>query len=233
MNEALTSALEEVRLHLEPGLAEAEQELADARQRCRELERALATARDVRDANEALRSPRTLLPHRATFDERSKRREPRVTHGTAPPSPEPSRGVADLPRSWVLQLGRLQRGDPDLLSAAFSKNIIFRWDGSNPFAGTHLGSKRALPVAEGLFGLVAPRSIKVERVEASNGTVEIEALVTLRRRLPAVDRLQARITSLVRFDETGQIALWFASPHDVRAMDSFLRLESPAEEPEP
>jgi hypothetical protein len=233
VNEALTSALEEVRLHLEPGLAEAEQELADARQRCRELERALASARDVRDANEALRSPRSLLPPRAVVDERSRRREPGATGGTAPPSPEPSRGVANLPRSWVLQLGRLQRGDPDLLGAAFSKNIIFRWDGNNPLAGTHLGSTRALPVARQLFALVAPGSIKTERIEAANGTVEIETLGTLRRRLPEVDRLQARITSLVRFNDSGRIALWFASPHDLRGMDAFLQLESLAEEPEP
>jgi hypothetical protein len=232
VSEALTSALEEVRLHLEPGLAEAQQELADARQRCRELERALASARDVRDANEALRSPRSLLPPRAIVDDRPRRREPAIG-GTASPSPGPSGGVATLPRSWVLQLGRLQRGDPDLLAAAFSKNIIFRWDGNNPFAGTHLGSTHALPVARQLFGLVAPRSIKAERIEAANGTVEIETLVTLRRRLPEVDRLQARITSLVRFDDSGRIALWFASAHDLKAMDAFLRLESLGEEPNP
>jgi hypothetical protein len=203
VNDGLTSALEAVRARIESGIAEAELELAEARARIRELKRSLADAGAEQASLAAVLPPGTALPQVVPADRRA----------TFP----------RLPQRWLLALGTVRRLDMNRLPKIFARNIILRWEGDNPIAGTHLGHKPALEFARRFRQFFEPASVIVEDLHAADANVEILATATLRTRTPLDVSVEFRITVVIRFDEAGMITLMFATPEDPQAVDRFLR----------
>ena len=203
VNDGLTSALEAVRARIESGIAEAELELAEARARIRELRRSLADAGAERASLAAVMPSTNALPPVVSADRRA--------------------ALPSLPQRWLLALGAVRRLDMNRLPKIFARNIILRWEGDNPIAGTHLGHKPALEFARRLRPFLEPASVTVEDLHVSDANVEILATATVRTRTPVDVSVEFRITVVIRFDEAGMITLLFATPEDPKAVDGFLR----------
>jgi len=206
VSDGLSTALEAVRARIESGIAEAELELAEARARVRELKRSLADAGAERPAGA----------------------DDAIAVAALPPLMPPERRAVlpRLPTRWLLALGALRRLDLERLPRAFARNIILRWEGDNPIAGTHLGHKQALAFVRQLQPFFEPASVTVEDLHVADANVEIQATVTLRTRTPVDVRIETRITVVARFDDAGMITLLFATPEDTRAVDGFVRAVS-------
>jgi hypothetical protein len=205
VNDGLSTALEAVQARIESGIAEAELELAEARARVRELKRSLADAGAIRtaDPDVAPAPARTALPPVVSADRRAM--------------------LPSLPPRWLLALGAIRRLDLERLPRVFARNIILRWEGDNPIAGTHLGHKQALTFVRQLQPFLDPASVVVEDLHVADANVEILASTTLRIRTPVDVTMEARITIVARFDDAGMITLLFATPEDPKSIDGFLR----------
>lgn len=205
VNDGLSTALEAVRARIESGIAEAELELAEARARVRELKRSLADAGAVRAVDPDV--------------------APALAPSALPPvvSPDRRATLPSLPPRWLLALGAVRRLDLERLPRIFARNIILRWEGDNPIAGTHLGHKQALTFVRRLRPFFEPASVVVEDLHVADANVEILASTMFRIRVPVDVTMETRITIVARFDDAGMITLLFATPEDPKAIDGFLR----------
>ena len=253
MTEALSGALERTLVRLAEGVAEAERELVIARERCRELQRemAIAKARAGYDLEvpDRMRIPDLDLaalevhwpdppddPGPAAL-----RPDPDgpVTSAATVPATEAGEDVEDAPADltcaslrpeWRHSLTALVRCDVAMFPEVFARNVIVRWEGDNPLAGTHLGDKQAQPVLARLAASIQPGSALVESLKETDGNVEAVVVVTFVGDIPDHVELATRIRCVFRFDEAGRIALFFATPEELDVVDGFLIL---VEEGEP
>ena len=250
MSEALAGALASARSRLADGLVEAEAELARARARTKELQRSLALARAEQGTMPTAPEPIAIpdLEVRAgepapeeTLEEKPvapRRPEEPALEETpvAPRRPEADRTASAptssdvIPRRWRLALGVIARGDAARLPEIVAPNVIVRWEGDNPLAGTHLGDDAALGVLTRLARLVEPGSIVTEDLRETDGNVEVLVQLTFVGDIPDHVRLDTRVHAILRFDDAGRLALLFATPEEVDVVDGFLIL---AEEGEP
>jgi ketosteroid isomerase-like protein len=226
MSDTLRAALEEVRAHLEPGIAEAQLELADARARCAELRRLASIVRPVVPA------PSAAHPVPTSPEVAPELAPPHVGPATTSASPVTALAVSDrhradtptLPLRWVLALGALGRLDLERLPRLLARNIILRWEGDNPLSGTHLGHAKALDFIRHLEPFLSPASVRVHDVHSDGSSVEIAVAVTLRAPSRADVQVDTDLTVVARFDPAGMIALLFATPADPAAVDAFFNV---------
>jgi ketosteroid isomerase-like protein len=253
VTEALSGALERTLVRLAEGVAEAERELVIARERCKELQRemAIAKARAGYDLEvpERIRIPDLDLaalevhwpdptddPTPAML--RPDPEEAMTTAATLPTTDaredvDDARAdltCASLRPEWRHSLTALVRCDVAMFPEVFARNVIVRWEGDNPLAGTHLGDKQAQPVLTRLAASIQPGSALVESLRETDGNVEAVVVVTFVGDIPDHVELGTRIRCVFRFDEAGRIALFFATPEELDVVDGFLIL---VEEGEP
>jgi hypothetical protein len=220
MSDSLRAALEDVRAHLESGIVEAEVELADARLRCRELRQLAAVARPV-EGMSAGAAPVPIVASGPISGPPEQSLVPATPMpapiGAAPRQP----ALASLPRRWLLALGAVARLDVDRLPPLLARNIIARWEGDNPIAGTHLGHAKALSFVRRLQPFLDTTSVRVEESHSDDSNVEIAAVVTLRAPGRPDVRVDTRLTVVARFDSAGMITLLFVTPNDTAVVDAF------------
>jgi ketosteroid isomerase-like protein len=248
--EALTGALERAHARIAEGIAEAERELVIARERCKELQREMAIAK-ARAGHELEVPERILIPDLdlATLEVGWPEPEPEtevgtlpMAAGTSPPTPaEPAHDAvvasdatdadsvreltcATLPPEWRHSLTALVRCDVAMFPEVFAHNVILRWEGENPLAGTHLGDKQAQPVLARLAASIQPGSALVEDLRETDGNVEATVLLTFVGDIPDHVELTTRLRCVFRFDDAGRIALFFATPEELDVVDGFLIL---------
>ncbi len=137
---------------------------------------------------------------------------------------------AALRPEWRHSLTALVRCDVEMFPEVFARNVIVRWEGDNPLAGTHLGDKQAQPVLARLAASIQPGSALVEDLRETDGNVEAVVVVTFVGDIPDHVELATRVRCVFRFDEAGRIALFFATPEEIDVVDGFLIL---VEEGEP
>ena len=245
MSEALAGALASARSRLADGLAEAEAELTRARARTKELQRSLAVARAEQGTMPIAPDPIAIPDLDVRAEEAAPEEKPEETPvATQRPEERPAasrRPEADrtasaptssdvIPRRWRLALGVIARGDAARLPEIVAPNVIVRWEGDNPLAGTHLGDDAALGVLTRLASHVEPGSIVTEDLRETDGNVEVLVQLTFVGDIPDHVRLDTRVHAILRFDDAGRLALLFATPEEVDVVDGFLIL---AEEGEP
>jgi hypothetical protein len=234
MSDLLLRALENVRPHLESGIAEAQAELAAARLRRRELRQLAATARPVQHASTL--EVATPMPGGAAIEPIAVA-APESVHDAPPEpiavaAPEPAsvgsstttpvrRDLPMLPWRWLLALGAIRRVDLDRLPGLLARNIILRWEGENPIAGTHLGHAKALSFLRQLRPFVDGESVRVDEVHADDSNVEIVATVPLKAPSRPSVRVDTDLTVVTRFNSAGMVTLLFLTPSDPAAVDSF------------
>jgi hypothetical protein len=247
VTEALQSALMAARSRLASGLAKAEADLSEARERAGVLRRSLAVAKSRLEAEvigptassvavgEAGPPSVQVSPTevtRAPAAGPSPAPAPAAASGPQPPPPQPAIQAPAMPLSWRAGLERLRRGTPDGIARRLSPNVVIRWDGRNPVAGTRLGTKQAIPRIRLICGHVDPASLVVETIVEDDGGLSITGQITLRSASLPDLRLQTRVTAAVRFDETGRIGMLWITPHDGVAVDTFFLLGA-EKEPRP
>jgi ketosteroid isomerase-like protein len=254
VTEALSGALERIHARIAEGVAEAERDLAAARERCKELQREMAVAKaragydlevperiaipDLDLAALEVRWPTPVdAPRAAAEGPAPEAPEPREAVVPAADAPEPAddeapRDItcASLRPEWRRSLDALVRCDVARFPDIFARNVILRWEGENPLAGTHLGDKQAQPVLARLAASIQPGSALVEEFRETDGNVEAVAVVTFVGDIPDHVELATRIRCVFRFDDAGRIALFFATPEELDVVDGFLIL---VEEGEP
>ncbi len=246
MSEALAGALASARSRLADGLVEAEAELARARARTKELQRTLALARAEQGTMPTAPDPIAIpdlevsagdpSPEETPVAPRQPERPAAEETPVAPRQPEAARTASAptssdvIPRRWRLALGVIARGDAARLPEIVAPNVIVRWEGDNPLAGTHLGDDAALGVLTRLARHVEPGSIVTEDLRETDGNVEVLVQLTFVGDIPDHVRLDTRVHAILRFDDAGRLALLFATPEEVDVVDGFLIL---AEEGEP
>ena len=228
MNDVLIDALLAARSRLESGVAEAERELARARLRSRELRRSIAVDTTRAGARSPASPAQTMTPRVITVPDLP---EPAPVPGAATAGgdepraaldvPEAGRAAKQLPRAWRVSLARLRRGNPTGADDLFSRNVIVRWEGTHPLAGTYLGNKAAAAFVERLAERVQTRATRLEHILRQGDNLEIVASITFLG--PAGEAVAARVTNVFRLDEDARLALWFASPEDAAALDAVLR----------
>jgi ketosteroid isomerase-like protein len=253
VTEALSGALERTLDRLAEGVADAERELVIARERCKELQREMAVAKaragyDL-EVPERIRIPDLdLVALEVRWPEpsddpgpamlRPQPEEPMPTSATIPettPAADIGAEPADLTCAalrpeWRHSLTALVRCDVEMFPEVFARNVIVRWEGDNPLAGTHLGDKQAQPVLARLAASIQPGSALVEELRETDGNVEAVVVVTFVGDIPDHVELATRVRCVFRFDEAGRIALFFATPEEIDVVDGFLIL---VEEGEP
>jgi hypothetical protein len=240
VSEALQSALVAARSRLASGLAKAEADLSEARERAGVLRRSLAVAKSRLEAEVIGPTASSVavgeagpLPVAAP-SAGAAARAPAATLAQAsvgapktqppPPPPQPAVEAPPMPLSWRAGLERLRRGSPDGIARRLSPNVVVRWDGRNPVAGTRLGTKQAIPRIRLICGHIDPAALLVEAVVEEDGGLSVTAQITLvSASLPDL-RLQTRVTAAIRFDETGRIGMLWITPHDGVAVDTFFML---------
>jgi ketosteroid isomerase-like protein len=254
VTEALSGALERTLDRLAEGVADAERELVIARERCKELQRemAIAKARAGYDLEvpERIRIPDLDLaaleihwpepfddPGPAIFRPQAEGSmpTPATLSETTPAAGDIDAEPADLTCAalrpeWRHSLTALVRCDVEMFPEVFARNVIVRWEGDNPLAGTHLGDKQAQPVLARLAASIQPGSALVEDLRETDGNVEAVVVVTFVGDIPDHVELATRVRCVFRFDEAGRIALFFATPEEIDVVDGFLIL---VEEGEP
>ena len=253
MSEALSGALERTLVRLAEGVAEAERELVIARERCKELQREMAVAKaragyDL-EVPERIRIPDLDLaalevhwpdladdpgPAMLRPDPEEPMTRAASLRGALARDDDDDAPVdvtcASLPPEWRHSLTALVRCDVAMFPEVFARNVIVRWEGDNPLAGTHLGDKQAQPVLARLAASIQPGSALVEDLRETDGNVEAVVVVTFVGNIPDHVELATRIRCVFRFDEAGRIALFFATPEELDVVDGFLIL---VEEGEP
>jgi len=254
VTEALSGALERTLDRLAEGVADAERELVIARERCKELQREMAVAKaragyDL-EVPERIRIPDLdLVALEVRWPEpsddpapamlRPQPEEPMPTPATLPETTPAAADIdaepvdltcAALRPEWRHSLTALVRCDVEMFPEVFARNVIVRWEGENPLAGTHLGDKQAQPVLARLASSIQPGSALVEELRETDGNVEAVVVVTFVGDIPDHVELATRVRCVFRFDEAGRIALFFATPEEIDVVDGFLIL---VEEGEP
>ena len=249
MTEALSGAIERAHARLAEGVAEAERELAIARERCKELQREMAVAKaragydlevpermpipDIDLAALELRWPAPVDAPSRPLSVPEVASEPAASRVAAIPDPEPAehaeRTTTDLTcealrPEWRRSLNALVRCDVARFPEVFARNVILRWEGENPLAGTHLGDKQAQPILARLAASIQPGSALVDELRETDGNVEATVVVTFVGDIPDHVELATRIRCVFRFDEAGRIALFFATPEELDVVDGFLIL---------
>lgn len=249
MTEALSGAIERAHARLAEGMAEAERELAIARDRCKELQREMAVAKaragydlevpermPIPDIDLAALEVRWPAPTDAPLGRMTVpdvASEPAVSHASAISHRVPEEDAEPTTRDltcealtpeWRRSLNTLVRCDVARFPEVFARNVILRWEGENPLAGTHLGDKQAQPILARLAASIQPGSALVEELRETDGNVEATAVVTFVGDIPDHVELATRIRCVFRFDEAGRIALFFATPEELDVVDGFLIL---------
>ena len=250
MSEALSGALERAYARIAEGIADAERELVIARERCKELQREMAIAKaraghelevperiqipDLDLATLEVHWPDTgegitpLMAGTTTTEPGEREREPERAELSASDggSGDEVRELtcATLPPEWRHSLSALVRCDVAMFPEVFARNVILRWEGENPLAGTHLGDKQAQPVLARLAASIQPGSAFVEDLRETDGNVEAAVVVTFVGDIPDHVELTTRLRCVFRFDEAGRIALFFATPEELDVVDGFLIL---------
>ena len=216
MTEALSGVLTATQERLTSGIADAEAELHRARIRCKELRAVVALARAQAEAAPLTPAPRVL--------EQTRPRTQAAYSLGAATSTAGERAEKSFPREWLRALAVVRRLDLGRLEDVFAPNAIFHWEGDNPLAGMHLGRAQAAEVAGRIAQLIEPRSVRALEQSEAEGTLEVLANVTFGGSLPHLVRLETRIHCVFRFDDAGRIALLYATPDDVEAVDAYMKL---------
>jgi ketosteroid isomerase-like protein len=250
VTEALSGAIERAHARLAEGVAEAERELVIARQRCKELQREMAVAK-ARAGYELEVPERMAIPDvdlttlEVRWPDAEAGAEPLMSSMAPPRAEPPAEAPPAVPPAiteivelagpteltcdslrpeWRHSLSALVRCDVAMFPEVFARNVIVRWEGDNPLAGTHLGDKQALPVLERLAASIQPGSALVDELRETDGNLEATAVVTFVGDIPDHVELATRIRCVFRFDDNGRIALFFATPEELDVVDGFLIL---------
>ncbi|MEP6758221.1 MAG: hypothetical protein ABJB55_03410 [Actinomycetota bacterium] len=206
MTEALSGAITATRVRLTSGIAEAEEELTQARRRCRELreEIALARARESAAATPPAPEPEVRrLEHQA--------RIARLTDSYLSTAPM---GRA-IPRRWIPALATILRLDLDRFPEIFARNAILHWSGEGSMSGLHLGHAEAAAAAVAIACHIQPGSIHVQDLTGADENLDVNARVAFARAASEGRTRETTIHAVFRFDEAGKIALLYVTPDDL------------------
>jgi hypothetical protein len=209
----LSGAIEATQSRLASGIAEAEEELARARARCKELRQELALER-ARVAV-AVETP-PVQPKVREQEQRARIAELTTTYLTTTAAGRP------IPRRWQPALITILRLDIDRFERAFARNMVLYWSGAGPLEGLHLGSAKAIEVATTVAGHIERGSIVVEELTEADENLDIVARLTFVNPTAGLPPLETTIHGVFRFDESGRIALLYATPYDGKAIEPYL-----------
>jgi hypothetical protein len=203
-------ALEHARSTLATGVEEAEAELVRARARARELRDSLTTARELARVGtgvvrptEAVAAP-ARLPGRTRFDLAD-------AADLAAPPPLSVRQRAALE---CIRRGRL----PKDMRSSFSPNVVLRWEGDSPLAGTYAGRKEALALLELVLRQIDSTVDPETYLHVAGAAVRIVALPGVRG---AAD-VRLPVTALIHFDERDRIDRLSVTPEEGDALDGLI-----------
>jgi hypothetical protein len=217
VSQTLSGAIEATQARLARGIAEAEEELARARARCRELrqelalERARVAAAEVEPAVEPPKEPAV----------RAKEQRARIAELTSSFLTTTAAG-RPIPRRWLPALLTILRLDSERFERAFARNTVLYWSGSGPVEGLHLGADKAIEVATRVAQRIEPGSIVVEELTEADDNLDVVARVTFANAAAHLPPLETTIHGVFRFDDAGRIALLYATPYDGTAIEPYL-----------
>ena len=214
MTEALVGALMATHTRLAEGIAEAEEELARARRRCRELRESLALAR-------AREAAAVVTPVREP-DARGRQNRARIAELTEGFLAAPQVTGRPIPRRWVPALVTILRLDTGRFETIFTRNTLLQWSGGGSFTGLHLGKSAATKAAAALAAHIEPGSIKVDELTGSEQNLDVLARATFRREGVVPPTLETTIHGVFRFDDAGRIALLYLTPYEPEALEPYL-----------
>lgn len=207
MSEILATALEDARSRLTSSVEEAEAELRRARARAKELRMSLAMARELAGMGAGIETsvrevapPRSPRPGRARLD---------LTKHATPNTPWLS--VRRRAALEGLRRGRL----PARVRSSFSPDVILRWDGDTPLAGTYRGRKEALALLELVLRQIDPTVDPQARIRADGDGFRVDA----RPGLHGEPRLRLTLVVGVRFDDRDRIDRLSVTPEEGDALD--------------
>jgi hypothetical protein len=214
VSQALSGAISATQVRLADGIADAEAELVRARARCRELRQELA----LRRAREAAAVVTIPAPEPAVREQQQRARIAELTNTylTTTAAGRP------IPRRWLPALIAILRLDVDRFPKAFARNTVFYWTGGGPLEGLHLGNAKAVEVATAVARHIEPGSILVEELTEADENFDVVARLTFIDPGGTLPPLETRIHGVFRFDESGRIALLYATPHDPKGVDPYL-----------
>jgi hypothetical protein len=213
VSQALSGAITASQVRLAMGIADAEEELVRARARCRELrqELALRRAREAAAVTSPVREPQ-IREQQA----RARIAELTDTYLTTTAAGRP------IPRRWLPALVTLRRLEVDRFPDAFARNTVLYWSGGGPLEGLHLGSAKAIEVATTIAQCIEPGSIVVEELTEADENFDVVARLTFVNPSAGLSPLETSIHGVFRFDESGRIALLYATPYDARAVAPYV-----------
>jgi ketosteroid isomerase-like protein len=217
VSQTLSGAIEATQARLALGIADAEEELARARARCRELREhlALERARAAAGVTEAPR-PAATQPGVRAQEQRARIAELTSTYLTATVAGRP------VPRRWLPALLTILRLDTDRFERAFARNMVLYWSGSGPVEGLHLGRDKAVEVATLVANRIEPGSIVVEELTEADDNLDVVARLVFTHPAGALAPLETTVHCVFRFDDGGRIALLYATPYDGDAIRPYL-----------
>ncbi len=214
MSTTLSGAIEATQSRLASGIAEAEEELARARARCKELRQELALER-ARVAVAVQTAP-VREPKVREQEQRARIAELTNTYLTTTAAGRP------IPRRWQPALISILRLDVDRFERSFARNMVLYWSGAGPLEGLHLGSAKAVEVATRVASHIERGSIVVEELTEADENLDIVARLTFVNPTAGLPPLETTIHGVFRFDESGRIALFYATPYDGKAIEPYL-----------
>jgi hypothetical protein len=213
VSQALSVAIEATQARLASGIADAEEELARARARCRELRQGLALerARVAATVTTPVRDPKVREQ-----EQRARIAELTSTYLSTTVAGRP------IPRRWLPALITILRLDTDRFDRAFARNTVLYWSGPGALEGLHLGSAKAIEVATKVAGQIERDSIVVEELTEADENLDVVARLTFVNPAAGLPPLETTIHGVFRFDDAGQIALFYATPYDGKAIEPYL-----------
>jgi ketosteroid isomerase-like protein len=217
VSQTLSGAIEATQARLARGIAEAEEELARARARCRELRQALALERARVAAAET--APPVEQPKEPAV--RAQEQRARIAELTSAYLTTTAAG-RPIPKRWLPALLTILRLDTDRFERAFARNTVLYWSGSGPVDGLHLGADKAIEVATRVAQRIQPRSIIVEELTEADDNLDVVARATFANPASGLAPFETTVHCVFRFDDSGRIALLYATPYDGDALEPYL-----------
>lgn len=127
-----------------------------------------------------------------------------------------------IPRRWLPALITILRLDTDRFERIFARNTVFYWSATGPLEDLHLGSAKAIEVATTVAHCIEPGSIVVEELTEANENLDVVARLTFVHPAAGLLPLETTIHGVFRFDESGRIALFYATPYDAKAIEPYI-----------
>jgi ketosteroid isomerase-like protein len=215
VSQTLSGAIEATQSRLARGIADAEEELARARARCRELRQELALER-ARVAASLPEEPPKPEPAVRAQQQRARIAQLTTTYLTTTAAGRP------IPKRWMPALMTILRLDVDRFDRAFARNTVLYWSGSGPTEGLHLGNAKAVEVATTIAQRIEPGSIVVEELTEADDNLDVVARVTFVHAGSGLPPLETTVHGVFRFDDNGRIALLYATPYEGDAIEPYL-----------